>query len=65
MLARVESAPLSELVTEMLQESDNIIADILARQVAVAEHVSRVVPRRHRRDPHRARPGSASKWAAG
>lgn len=39
-LARVESAPLSELITEMLQESDNIIAEILARQVAVAEHVS-------------------------
>jgi D-alanyl-D-alanine carboxypeptidase/D-alanyl-D-alanine-endopeptidase (penicillin-binding protein 4) len=39
-LARVKSAPLSELITEMLQESDNIIADILARQVAVAEHVS-------------------------
>ncbi len=37
--ARVESAPLSELITEMLQESDNIIAEILARQVAVAEHV--------------------------
>ena len=39
-LARVESAPLSELITEMLQESDNIIAEVLARQVAVAEHVS-------------------------
>jgi D-alanyl-D-alanine carboxypeptidase/D-alanyl-D-alanine-endopeptidase (penicillin-binding protein 4) len=37
-IARVQSAPLSELITEMLQQSDNIIADILARQVAVAEH---------------------------
>jgi D-alanyl-D-alanine carboxypeptidase/D-alanyl-D-alanine-endopeptidase (penicillin-binding protein 4) len=38
-LARVESAPLSDLITEMLQTSDNTIAEVLARQVAVAEHV--------------------------
>lgn len=38
-LARVQSAPLSELITEMLQESDNIIAEVLARQVAIGEHV--------------------------
>jgi D-alanyl-D-alanine carboxypeptidase/D-alanyl-D-alanine-endopeptidase (penicillin-binding protein 4) len=30
---------LSELITQMLQESDNVIADVLARQVALAEHV--------------------------
>jgi D-alanyl-D-alanine carboxypeptidase/D-alanyl-D-alanine-endopeptidase (penicillin-binding protein 4) len=39
-IARVQSAPVSELITEMLQESDNIIAEVLARQVAVAEHVA-------------------------
>jgi D-alanyl-D-alanine carboxypeptidase/D-alanyl-D-alanine-endopeptidase (penicillin-binding protein 4) len=38
-VAHVQSAPLSVLITEMLQQSDNTIADILARQVAVAEHV--------------------------
>jgi D-alanyl-D-alanine carboxypeptidase/D-alanyl-D-alanine-endopeptidase (penicillin-binding protein 4) len=32
----VQSAPLLDLVTEMLQQSDNVIADVLARQVAVA-----------------------------
>jgi serine-type D-Ala-D-Ala carboxypeptidase/endopeptidase (penicillin-binding protein 4) len=37
-LAQVRSAPLSELIPEMLLDSDNVIADILARQVAVAEH---------------------------
>jgi D-alanyl-D-alanine carboxypeptidase/D-alanyl-D-alanine-endopeptidase (penicillin-binding protein 4) len=37
-LATVRSAPLSELIPEMLLDSDNVIADILARQVAVAEH---------------------------
>lgn len=38
-IARVASAPLSALITQMLQASDNVIADVLARQVAVAEHV--------------------------
>ena len=37
-LATVRSAPLSELIPEMLLDSDNVIADILARQVAAAEH---------------------------
>jgi D-alanyl-D-alanine carboxypeptidase/D-alanyl-D-alanine-endopeptidase (penicillin-binding protein 4) len=37
-LAVVQSAPLSELIDEMLQNSDNVIADVLARQVALAEH---------------------------
>jgi D-alanyl-D-alanine carboxypeptidase/D-alanyl-D-alanine-endopeptidase (penicillin-binding protein 4) len=37
-LATVRSAPLSELIPEMLLDSDNVIADILARQVAVATH---------------------------
>jgi D-alanyl-D-alanine carboxypeptidase/D-alanyl-D-alanine-endopeptidase (penicillin-binding protein 4) len=37
-LATVESAPLSELVEQMLQESDNVIAECLARQVALAQH---------------------------
>ena len=40
LLASVRSAPLSELITQMLQESDNTIADVLARQVAVAEKVT-------------------------
>lgn len=37
-VAAVRSAPLSELVEEMLQNSDNVIAEVLARQVAIAEH---------------------------
>ncbi|HEY2272463.1 MAG TPA: D-alanyl-D-alanine carboxypeptidase/D-alanyl-D-alanine-endopeptidase [Jatrophihabitantaceae bacterium] len=37
-IARVESASLGQLITQMLQESDNTIADVLARQVAVAQH---------------------------
>jgi serine-type D-Ala-D-Ala carboxypeptidase/endopeptidase (penicillin-binding protein 4) len=37
-LASVQSAPLSELVDQMLQASDNVIAEDLARMVAVAEH---------------------------
>jgi D-alanyl-D-alanine carboxypeptidase/D-alanyl-D-alanine-endopeptidase (penicillin-binding protein 4) len=37
-LASVRSAPLSVLVEQMLQASDNVIAEDLARMVAVAEH---------------------------
>lgn len=37
-LASVQSAPIGELVTQMLQESDNVIAEVLARQVALASH---------------------------
>lgn len=37
-LASVRSAPLGTLVEQMLQESDNVIAECLARQVALAEH---------------------------
>lgn len=37
-VATVRSAPVSTLVEQMLQESDNVIADCLARQVAMAEH---------------------------
>jgi D-alanyl-D-alanine carboxypeptidase/D-alanyl-D-alanine-endopeptidase (penicillin-binding protein 4) len=37
-LASVRSAPIGTLVTQMLQASDNVIAECLARQVAVAEH---------------------------
>ncbi len=37
-VASVRSAPLAELIDEMLQTSDNVIADVLARQVALAEH---------------------------
>jgi D-alanyl-D-alanine carboxypeptidase/D-alanyl-D-alanine-endopeptidase (penicillin-binding protein 4) len=37
-LATVRSAPVSTLVAEMLQASDNVIAECLARQVALAEH---------------------------
>jgi D-alanyl-D-alanine carboxypeptidase/D-alanyl-D-alanine-endopeptidase (penicillin-binding protein 4) len=39
-IASVRSAPLSVLVDQMLQDSDNVIAEFLARQVAVAEHVT-------------------------
>ncbi|MCW2540264.1 MAG: D-alanyl-D-alanine carboxypeptidase/D-alanyl-D-alanine-endopeptidase [Frankiales bacterium] len=35
-LARVQSAPVSRLVEQMLVESDNVIAEVLARQVALA-----------------------------
>jgi len=34
----VRSAPLSTLVEQMLHASDNVIAECLARQVALAEH---------------------------
>jgi D-alanyl-D-alanine carboxypeptidase/D-alanyl-D-alanine-endopeptidase (penicillin-binding protein 4) len=37
-LARVESAPIGTLVEQMLQQSDNVIAECMARQVAIAEH---------------------------
>jgi serine-type D-Ala-D-Ala carboxypeptidase/endopeptidase (penicillin-binding protein 4) len=37
-LATVSSAPLGTLVEQMLQGSDNVIAEALARQVAIAEH---------------------------
>lgn len=37
-IAQVSSAPVSELVTQMLQTSDNVIAECLARQVALASH---------------------------
>ena len=36
-LASVASAPMSKLVEQMLQQSDNVIAECLARQVAIAE----------------------------
>jgi D-alanyl-D-alanine carboxypeptidase/D-alanyl-D-alanine-endopeptidase (penicillin-binding protein 4) len=37
-LGRVESAPVGTLVDQMLQQSDNVIAECMARQVALAEH---------------------------
>jgi D-alanyl-D-alanine carboxypeptidase/D-alanyl-D-alanine-endopeptidase (penicillin-binding protein 4) len=37
-LGKVESAPLARLVEFMLQESDNVLADALARQVALAKN---------------------------
>jgi D-alanyl-D-alanine carboxypeptidase/D-alanyl-D-alanine-endopeptidase (penicillin-binding protein 4) len=37
-LASVSSAPIGTLVEQMLQTSDNVIAECLARQVALAEH---------------------------
>jgi D-alanyl-D-alanine carboxypeptidase/D-alanyl-D-alanine-endopeptidase (penicillin-binding protein 4) len=37
-LASVRSAPFGTLVEQMLQASDNVIAECLARQVALAEH---------------------------
>ena len=36
-LAHVDSAPYGELVRQMLQDSDNVIAEVLGRQVALAE----------------------------
>jgi D-alanyl-D-alanine carboxypeptidase/D-alanyl-D-alanine-endopeptidase (penicillin-binding protein 4) len=38
-LAKVSSAPLGTLVAQMLEASDNVIAECLARQVALAEHL--------------------------
>ncbi len=37
-LASVKSAPMSVLINQMLQDSDNVIAECLARQVAIATH---------------------------
>ncbi|MBE7189282.1 D-alanyl-D-alanine carboxypeptidase/D-alanyl-D-alanine-endopeptidase [Jatrophihabitans endophyticus] len=37
-VASVRSAPVSTLIEQMLQESDNVIAECLARQVAMVEH---------------------------
>jgi serine-type D-Ala-D-Ala carboxypeptidase/endopeptidase (penicillin-binding protein 4) len=37
-LAAVRSAPISTLVEQMLRESDNVLAECLARQVALAAH---------------------------
>jgi D-alanyl-D-alanine carboxypeptidase/D-alanyl-D-alanine-endopeptidase (penicillin-binding protein 4) len=37
-IAKVTSAPIGTLVEQMLQQSDNVIAECLARQVALAEH---------------------------
>lgn len=37
-LATVSSAPLAMLIEQMLLESDNVIAECLARQVALTEH---------------------------
>ncbi|WP_426509804.1 D-alanyl-D-alanine carboxypeptidase/D-alanyl-D-alanine endopeptidase [Dactylosporangium sp. McL0621] len=37
-LGKVESAPMSRMVEFMLQESDNVLADALARQVALAKN---------------------------
>ncbi|MEV6926912.1 D-alanyl-D-alanine carboxypeptidase/D-alanyl-D-alanine-endopeptidase [Dactylosporangium sp. NPDC051485] len=37
-LGKVESAPLARIVEFMLQESDNVLADELARQVALAKN---------------------------
>ncbi len=37
-LASVESAPLSTIIEQMLDESDNVLAETLGRQVAIAVH---------------------------
>ncbi|HEX4729475.1 MAG TPA: D-alanyl-D-alanine carboxypeptidase/D-alanyl-D-alanine-endopeptidase [Jatrophihabitans sp.] len=37
-LAKVQSAPVGVLVEQMLRDSDNVIAEVLARQVAIAAH---------------------------
>jgi D-alanyl-D-alanine carboxypeptidase/D-alanyl-D-alanine-endopeptidase (penicillin-binding protein 4) len=37
-LGKVESAPMARMVEFMLQESDNVLADALARQVALAKN---------------------------
>lgn len=37
-LATVPSAPVGVLVEQMLRDSDNVIAEVLARQVALAQH---------------------------
>jgi D-alanyl-D-alanine carboxypeptidase/D-alanyl-D-alanine-endopeptidase (penicillin-binding protein 4) len=38
-LAQVQSAPVGVLVEQMLRDSDNVIAEVLARQVALAHHL--------------------------
>jgi D-alanyl-D-alanine carboxypeptidase/D-alanyl-D-alanine-endopeptidase (penicillin-binding protein 4) len=37
-LGEVQSAPVTRLVEQMLSESDNVVAEVLSRQVAVAAH---------------------------
>lgn len=37
-LAKVSSAPIGVLVEQMLRDSDNVIAEVLARQVALSQH---------------------------
>jgi D-alanyl-D-alanine carboxypeptidase/D-alanyl-D-alanine-endopeptidase (penicillin-binding protein 4) len=37
-LASVQSAPLAEILDTMLQQSDNVLAEFMARQVAIAAH---------------------------
>ena len=50
-LASIQSPPLSAIVQQMLQESNNVIAENLARQVAISQPPARLVQRRrHRRD---------------
>ena len=50
-LASIQSPPLAAIVQQMLQESNNVIAENLARQVAISQPPARVVQRRrHRRD---------------
>ena len=39
-LGTVASAPLAQLIEQMLQQSDNVIAEVLARHVAIATHGS-------------------------
>jgi D-alanyl-D-alanine carboxypeptidase/D-alanyl-D-alanine-endopeptidase (penicillin-binding protein 4) len=39
-VASVQSAPLEVIIEQMLQDSDNVIAEVLARQVAVARHIT-------------------------
>ena len=37
-IAQIHSAPLGTLVRQMLEDSDNVLAEVLARQVALARH---------------------------
>jgi D-alanyl-D-alanine carboxypeptidase/D-alanyl-D-alanine-endopeptidase (penicillin-binding protein 4) len=39
-VASVQSAPLDVIIEQMLHDSDNVIAEVLARQVAVARHIT-------------------------
>ena len=56
-LGAVSSAPMTDLVEHLLRSSDNVLAEVLAREVALARGGRAVVRRRRRAGAGRARAG--------